>query len=59
LSLGVFMTNFGWYAIVAVLLSTERAQSLYLKAKKGFCRVAGTLLGLFGAKLLMSTSADL
>ncbi|MBV7263044.1 LysE family transporter [Photobacterium sp. 2_MG-2023] len=59
LSLGVFLTNFGWYAIVAVLLSTERAQNLYLKAKKGFCRVAGTLLGLFGAKLLMSTSADL
>ncbi|MEL6114067.1 LysE family transporter [Photobacterium sp. SP02] len=59
LSLGVFLTNFGWYAIVAVLLSTERAQSLYLKARKGFCRVAGTLLGLFGAKLLMSTSADL
>lgn len=57
LSLGVFLTNFGWYATVAVLLSTTRAQNVYLKAKKGFCRIAGTLLGLFGAKLLVSASA--
>ncbi|KKC99338.1 MULTISPECIES: LysE family translocator [Photobacterium] len=58
LSLGVFMTNFGWYATVALLLSTTRAQHLYLKARKGFCRVAGTLMGLLGARLLMSTSAN-
>ncbi|WP_120512167.1 LysE family translocator [Photobacterium salinisoli] len=57
LSMGVFLTNFGWYATVAMLLSTSRAQNVYLKTKKGICRVAGTLLGLFGAKLLVSASA--
>ncbi|WP_330960175.1 LysE family translocator [Photobacterium sp. 53610] len=56
LSTGVFLSNFGWYAIVATALSTPKAQRLYLRFKRVFCRTAGALLGTFGAKLIVSTT---
>ncbi|MDO6708169.1 LysE family translocator [Photobacterium sp. 1_MG-2023] len=56
ISAGVFLSNFGWYACVAILLSTEKAQSVYLSFKKAFCRTAGGLLGIFGLKMMASAS---
>lgn len=47
----VFLIECGWYAIVATAFSARRPRSLYLRSKGWIDRIAGTLLGLLGAKL--------
>jgi len=49
-----FVIDFGWYAIVAVSLSTQSSRRVYQKAKVWFDRTAALFLGAVGVKLLMS-----
>jgi threonine efflux protein len=49
-----FVIDAGWYALVAVVLSTSNAQLAYAKYKKHINRVAGGLIGLMGLKLASS-----
>ena len=46
----------GWYALLALLLSTTRAQSIYRRAKVGIDRVAGSCMVLFGGKLIWNAA---
>jgi len=47
-----FVIDFSWYAIVAVVLSTPKAQTGYARFKKYINRVAGGVMGLMGLKLV-------
>lgn len=49
-----FVIDFGWYAIVAISLSTDRSRRIYQRAKFGFDRCASLFLGAVGIKLLTS-----
>ena len=49
-----FLIDTLWYILVATLLSTTKAQNAYIKFKKYICRVAGTLMGVLGVKLILS-----
>lgn len=49
-----FIIDFGWYAIVAFSLSTERSRRVYERAKTGFDRTAAIFLGFVGVRLLSS-----
>lgn len=48
----VFALETGWYAVVAVLLSTAAPRAGYLRAKGIIDRLAGAVMALLGAKLL-------
>lgn len=48
----VCTTCIGWYAAVAWFFSTSRAATSYARAQKPLDRVAGGLMGAFGASLL-------
>jgi len=47
-----FMIDAGWYSCVAMLLSSEKPRKMYLKAKTGVDRVAGSIVTLLGLKLI-------
>lgn len=47
-----FTIDTTWYSMVAVLLSTKKAQQAYMKYNKYICRVAGGFIGLMGLKLI-------
>lgn len=49
-----FVIDFSWYAVVAVMLSTQRTRSVYQRAKVGFDRTAAVFLGAVGLKLIFS-----
>ena len=49
-----FVIDAGWYAIVAILLTTPKAQKVYLRFKKNISRVASGLMGFMGAKLVLN-----
>lgn len=51
LCLLAFLTDLIWYSLVVVLLSTKKAQKVYLQFKKYIDRVAGSVLGALGLKL--------
>ena len=50
----VFLIETGWYAIVAMVLSSSAPRAVYLRAKPGIDRAAGGLIGLLGIKLAAS-----
>ena len=50
----VFAVEAGWYAVVAVVLSSQRPRSVYLSCKAWVDRVAGTVLIGLGLKLVTS-----
>jgi RhtB (resistance to homoserine/threonine) family protein len=50
----VFVIEFGWYAAVALALSSPPARRAYAGAKAWIERVAGAWLALFGVKLAIS-----
>jgi threonine/homoserine/homoserine lactone efflux protein len=54
ISTTAFIIDAGWYILVATVLSTAKAQSVYSKFKKYICRVASGFMGLMGIKLLFS-----
>ena len=47
-----FMIDAGWYSCVAMLLSSEKPRTMYLKAKTGVDRVAGSIVSILGLKLI-------
>jgi threonine/homoserine/homoserine lactone efflux protein len=51
LCLVAFFADLIWYSLVVVLLSTNKAQKVYLQFKKYIDRVAGSVLGALGLKL--------
>jgi threonine/homoserine/homoserine lactone efflux protein len=51
--LSAFIIDVSWYSCVVGLLSTQKAQKLYLRSKKYIDRVAGSVLGALGLKLAL------
>lgn len=49
-----FIIDFGWYAIVAIGLSSESSRRLYFKAKTNIDRTVAIFLGAVGIRLLLS-----
>ena len=50
----VFAIEFGWYAVLALALSSPPARRAYSGAKTWIERIAGAWLALFGAKLALT-----
>ena len=57
LPLLVFAIEFGWYALVTLVLSAPAPRARYLASKAWIDRVAGSLMGLLGVKLLADVAA--
>lgn len=51
-----FAMEGGWYAFVAVAMSSSRPRSFYLGARGWIDRAAGTLLGVLGLRLILEGS---
>ena len=51
----VFLIEALWYCTVALLLSSSAPQMMYLQSKFWIDRIAGTVMGLLGIKLIVST----
>jgi RhtB (resistance to homoserine/threonine) family protein len=49
----IFMIEAGWYAIVALAFSSDRPRAAYLRWKRWFDRVAGTVMGGLGLRLIL------
>jgi threonine/homoserine/homoserine lactone efflux protein len=47
----------GWFALLAMLLSTRRSQIVYRRAKATIDRVAGSFMMLFGGKLIWNAGS--
>ena len=47
-----FTIDTGWYSLVAIVLSTKKAQAAYAKYNLYICRAAGSFMGLMGLKLI-------
>ncbi len=52
--LGVFAMEFGWYAVVVLVLSSATPRALYMRAKTSIDRVAAGVMGLLGLRLVSS-----
>lgn len=48
----IFVQETGWYAIVAVAFSSSRPRAVYLGAKLWVDRIAATLIGVLGLRLI-------
>ena len=55
LPLLIFTIETSWYAVVAVLFSAERPRAAYLRSKRWIDRLAGTVMGLLGLRLIAET----
>ena len=55
LPLLVFLVETGWYATVAMTLSSESSTKIYLNAKTAIDRAAGLVMGALGIKLLLES----
>ena len=51
----IFLIEAGWYALVALLLSSSSPRAAYLRAKTAIDRTAAGILGFLGVKLLSNT----
>ena len=49
----LFILEAGWYALVAVSLSSARPRGVYLRAKTLIDRCAGAVMGLLGLRLVL------
>ena len=54
LSLMAFIIDASWYMVVTIALTTQRAQSIYMRFKKVISRTASCLMGLLGLKLIFN-----
>ena len=52
LMVSVFCIEAGWYAVVAVVLSSQAPRSIYLGAKKWVDRLAGAVMIGLGLRLV-------
>ncbi|WP_020593763.1 LysE family translocator [Kiloniella laminariae] len=50
----IMLLETSWYIVVACALSAPVSRTIYLRAKTGIDRVAGSLMGLLGLKLMTS-----
>ncbi|MGQ0709307.1 MAG: LysE family translocator [Rhodoferax sp.] len=50
----VFVLEASWYTVVALALSAHRPRNAYIQAKTTIDRATGLVLGLLGAKLIIS-----
>lgn len=57
LPLLVFVIEFGWYALVTLVLSAPAPRARYLASKMWIDRIAGSLMGLLGIKLLADVAS--
>ena len=57
LPLIIFLLEFGWYAIVAYLLSTPSPRSAYLRSKTVIDRLVGAVMGILGARLIATADS--
>ena len=48
----LFLVEAGWYALVALLLSSSRPQQAYLSYKAWIDRIAGVVMFVLGIKLI-------
>ena len=53
LAISMFLISFGWYALMALLISDRRVQGRFLRVQPVIKSVLGTLLILLGGKLLL------
>ncbi|HWF65544.1 MAG TPA: LysE family transporter [Rhizomicrobium sp.] len=51
-----FAMEGGWYAFVAVTMSSQRPRAVYLSARNWIDRAAGTLLGALGLRLIYEST---
>jgi threonine/homoserine/homoserine lactone efflux protein len=56
LPLLIFAIETSWYAVVAVLFSAQRPRAAYLRSKLWIDRLAGTVMGLLGLRLIAETA---
>jgi RhtB (resistance to homoserine/threonine) family protein len=49
----IFTIEAGWYSIVALAFSSDRPRAAYLRWKRWFDRVAGTVMGGLGLRLIL------
>ena len=54
LAVMAFVIDAGWYSIVSIMLSTSKAQRVYLRFKKSITRVASGLMAVLGVKLIFN-----
>lgn len=54
LNLAMFLISFGWYALVALLISEQRIQPLFLRAQPLIQAILGLLLMTLGGRLALS-----
>ncbi|MBI1889934.1 MAG: LysE family transporter [Burkholderiales bacterium] len=54
LPLLVFVIEAGWYALVAVAMSSSSLRVAYLRSKANIDRIAGGVMGLLGLKLVLA-----
>lgn len=47
-----------WYSFVAMTLSSPRPRAIYLRARSGIDRAAGSLLGVLGARLIIESAGE-
>lgn len=52
LPVAVLLIETGWYSIVALVFSADRPRAAYLRSKRWIDRLAGSVVGLLGLKLL-------
>ncbi|WP_188259617.1 LysE family translocator [Azospirillum tabaci] len=53
---GVFLVETGWYAIVAVAFSAGRPRAAYLRSKAWIDRLAASVIGALGIRLVMDAA---
>jgi threonine/homoserine/homoserine lactone efflux protein len=56
LPLLIFTMETAWYAIVALAFSADRPRAAYLRSKAWLDRLAGTVMGLLGLRLIAETA---
>lgn len=54
----VFVVEVGWYATIAMALSSERARATYLRCRTPIDRLSGAIMAALGAKLVASGLND-
>lgn len=51
----IFAIESGWYAVVALAFSADRPRAAYLRSKCRIDRIAGSVMGLLGLRLILDT----
>ena len=52
----IFVVEAGWYAVVALLFSAARPRAAYLRSKRWIDRLAGSVLGVLGVRLIVDAA---